>query len=120
MSDLTTFLAKMSALLFYARVLTTQIRWFRYGLWLTQTLNFLWYLSSIARCFLSCVPVDKYWRPGKAGSCRDPNALYLGNVIPAVIIDLLILLLPLPIISRLSMKKSRKVLITGVFICGYL
>lgn len=120
MSDLGIALAKASCLFFYARTFTTQNRWFRYGLWLGQTLNFLWWLSAVARCLLFCDPVDKYWNVDKPGFCRSADALYIGSAVPSTVIDVFVLLLPLPMIARLSMKLSRKALVAGVFICGYL
>ena len=119
MSDLGIALAKTSCLLFYARIFPIQSRWFRYGLWLGHTLNFLWWLTSIARCLLFCDPVDRYWDTEKPGFCRRPNALYIGNAIPSVVIDIYILLLPLPIIAGLSIKLGRKLFVLGVFVCGY-
>ncbi|KAL6716059.1 hypothetical protein ACLMJK_007021 [Lecanora helva] len=120
MSDLALTLSKTSVLLFYARIFSIRSTWFKWGLWLAHTLNFLWWLSSIARCLLFCTPVDKYWNHKKPGHCRGGGALYIGSAVPSVVIDILILLLPLPIIARLSMKASRKALVTGVFVCGYL
>ena len=113
-------LSKASVLFFYARIFTTQSRLFRYGLWVGHILNFLWWLTSIARCLLFCVPVDKYWNIQKPGFCRSADALYIGSAVPSVVIDAYVLLLPLPIIARLSMKLGRKTLVIVVFICAYL
>ena len=120
MSDLSAGLAKASCLLFYARTFTTQRRWFRYGLWLGHTLNSLWWLTSIARVLLLCSPVERYWDRTKPGYCRSLSALYAGSAIPSVVIDVYVLVLPLPIIVGLSMKTSRKFLVAGAFFCGYM
>lgn len=119
MADLGISLPKASVLFFYARIFTTQNRMFRYGLWLAHTLNLLWWISSIVRCLLFCAPVDKYWHTKKPGSCRGGHGLFIGSAVPSVVIDFFILILPLPMISGLSLKKSRKFLVIGVFICGY-
>ena len=121
MSDLGIMIPKASVLFFYARIFTTQQRWFRAGLWLAHILNVAWWLSAVARCLLFCNPVEKYWE-GEAvpGFCRSADALYIGSAVPSVVIDFFVLLLPLPIIARLSMKLGRKAAITGLFICGYL
>ena len=119
MSDLGIALAKASCLLFYARIFTIRSWWFQYGLWLGHTLNFLWLLTCVARCLLFCDPVDKYWDIEKPGFCRRPDALYIANAVASVVIDIYILLLPLPIIAGLSMKLGRKLFVSGVFVCGY-
>ncbi len=54
------------------------------------------------------------------GHCSNEDTLWLGSVIPSVIIDLIILIMPLPMIWKLQMKLTKKILIMGVFMCGYL
>ena len=120
MGDIGLALPKASVLFFYSRVLTTQNRAFKYGLWFGHILNVLWWIASVVRCLIFCTPVDKYWNKAKPGHCRSADALYIASAVPSVAIDLYILLLPLPIIWRLSMKLSRKILVAGVFLSGYL
>ena len=120
LSDAGLSLSKASVLFFYARVFTTQTRWFKYGLWLAHGLNFCWWLSAVARVLLFCAPVQKYWEFALPGFCRSSESLYIGSAVPSVIIDLFILLLPLPLMSKLSLKLGRKILIIGIFLCGYL
>ena len=120
LSDAGTSLPKASVLLFYARIFTIQNRNFQYGLWVGHALNFLWWITAIARCLLLCWPVEKYWNTEEAGVCRSADALWIGSAVPSVVIDLYILLLPLPIIWTLSMRLGRKLLVIGVFACGYL
>ena len=115
-SDAGIALPKASVLLFYQRVLTTQNQWFKCGLWLGHSLNFLWWLSGIARDLVFCDPVYKYWKPETPGSCRSAASLYLGSAIPSVVIDFYILILPLPVLARLSLKFIRKLLIWGYFL----
>lgn len=120
MGDAGISLPKASVLFIYARVFTTHNRAFRYGLWLGQILNFLSWIAAITRCLLFCTPVDKYWKTNKQGFCRSADALYIGSAVPNVVIDLYILLLPLPILLGLSLKLGRKMLVIGVFVCGYM
>jgi len=120
MGDAGISLPKGSVLLFYARIFTTQNRAFRYALWVGHALNFLWWIGAIVRCVLFCSPVEKYWNTSEPAFCRNADVMYIGSAVPSVVIDLYILLLPLPIIWTLSMKLSRKLLVIGVFLCGYL
>ena len=120
MSDIGVTLPKASVLFFYVRIFTTQNKWFRRAVYLAHALNIGWWLSAIARCLLFCDPVHKYWDTKTPGFCRPSNSLYIGSAVPSVAIDLIILLLPLPVISTLSLKFSRKILVSGVFVCGYL
>ncbi|KAA6409751.1 MAG: hypothetical protein FRX48_06363 [Lasallia pustulata] len=120
MGDAGISLPKASVLFMYSRVFTTRNRAFRYGFWLGQTLNFLAWIAAITRCLLFCTPVDKYWKTNGPGFCRSADSLYIGSAVPNVAIDLYILILPLPILLGLSLKRARKFLIVGVFLCGYL
>lgn len=106
MGDAGISLPKASVLLFYARIFTTLSRPFRYALWIGHTLNFLWWIGAIVRCVLFCSPTQKYWDTEKPGFCRSADALYVGSAVPSVVIDLYILLLPLPIIWTLFMRLS--------------
>lgn len=44
----------------------------------------------------------------------------VGNSIASVIIDLVILIIPLPVLWKLQLKLGKKLLISGVFTGGYL
>ena len=117
--DISISLPKISVLLFYARVFTTQERVFRYALWFTHFLVIGWLLSIVLFTSLLCDPVEKQWKPTIPGYCHPNTEAWLASAIPSVVIDLILLLLPLPMLWRLQMKKSRKFLIMAVFICGY-
>lgn len=120
LGDLGISLPKASVLFFYARVFTTQNRGFKIALWIGQILNLLWWLTAIARVCLFCTPVQKYWEGALVeGVCRNADSLYIGSAVPSVILDLYILLLPLPMMARLNLKPGRKILLMGVFILGY-
>ena len=120
MGDIGITLPKASVLFLYARVFTTNNRFFRYGLWLGHFLNVAWWLAAVGRCAAFCSPIEKYWNPKIPGKCLEPKALYISSALPSVVIDLYILLLPMPIIWILSLKAGRKLLVFGVFLCGYL
>ncbi|KAL8949409.1 MAG: hypothetical protein Q9222_004478 [Ikaeria aurantiellina] len=110
---------KISALLFYARIFGTQNKAFRYMLWLTHFLVIGWLLSIMMLGVFLCDPVEKQWKPYLDGHCKPNSALWLGSAIPSVVIDLILLLLPLPMLWRLQMKKQRRILIMTVFAFGY-
>ena len=113
--SLTTF----SALLFYTRIFTSQSARFRRTIWMTHALVLLWLLGIWFATLFLCSPIQKQWNPTVDGSCGDTGGLWLGSAIPSVIIDAIILALPMPMLWRLKLKRSRKILVTGVFICGY-
>ncbi|CAL8578613.1 hypothetical protein XPA_004382 [Xanthoria parietina] len=117
--DTSISLPKTSVLLFYARIFGTQAKPFKYALYCTHFLVAGWLLSiSMLGVFL-CDPVEKYWNQLLPGHCHPNSALWLGTAIPSVGIDLILLLLPLPMLWRLQMDRSRRILIMTVFAFGY-
>jgi hypothetical protein len=112
-------LAKLSVLLFYARIFDTGSSRFRYALYVTHALVLAWLLGICLSTLFLCKPIQKQWLPDIPGTCANTGGLWLGSAIPSVIIDLVILVLPLLMLWRLKTKKSRKLLTIGIFICGY-
>ena len=117
--DLSITIPKCSALLFYARIFGNVSRTFVYSLWAIGFCIFGWLISLWLFTLFLCDPVKKQWLPTTPGHCHPTSALWLGSAIPSVAIDLMILFVPIPMLWQLQMKKSRKALIIGVFLCGY-
>ncbi|PYI25962.1 hypothetical protein BP00DRAFT_357175 [Aspergillus indologenus CBS 114.80] len=111
--------ARASALFFYARVLSQGPSRFRYALWVVHGLNIAWSISTILMIFLTCSPIEKNWMPDRPGTCIDTKSLWLGFGTPDLIIDVLVLLLPLPMLWKLHLRLMRRLLLAGVFTCGY-
>ncbi|KAI1747579.1 hypothetical protein F4782DRAFT_535240 [Xylaria castorea] len=114
-------LAKASALIFLSRVFPSYANppWFNIAIWIIHSLNFAMYLGIVLGTFLMCNPVQKNWIPTLPGYCGTPSRLYIGSAVPNTAIDLFILILPVPMIWRLHMCRSRKAGITAVFVLGY-
>ncbi|RDW86502.1 uncharacterized protein DSM5745_03144 [Aspergillus mulundensis] len=113
-------IAKASALLFYARVFTQTHSRLRYCLWTLHALNVAWLLGTLFAVVFMCLPVSKVWHRDIPGHCRSPSAIWLGSGISGVFIDVLILVLPIPIVWGLQMKPCRKFLAVLVIILGHL
>ncbi|KAI3342579.1 hypothetical protein F4824DRAFT_446776 [Ustulina deusta] len=119
--DFTLFLTKASALFFYSRVFVrhTHTTRFRYALWIVHFLNLSWLLGITFGTIFMCNPVAKGYQPDLPGTCGPIGALWVGSAIPSVIIDLIILLLPVPKIWGLEISLAKKSGITVVFALGY-
>ena len=99
--DIGISMAKTSALFFYARIFTTHDPKFRWALWTTHAFVVLWLLALIISNVYLCTPTRKYWHYGMPGHCRDNTTAGLSSAIASAIIDLIILLLPMPMLWRL-------------------
>jgi hypothetical protein len=119
--DTALVLLKASALLFFARIFLSQqySTWFSWCLYATHFLNIAWFLGIVFSSAFMCQPIAKSWNPTLEGKCGSTPGLWLGSAIPSVVIDLIILLLPLPMIWSLKMSTARKSGITAIFVCGY-
>ena len=118
--DIGTAISKSSALFFYARIFGNGSPSFTYALWTVHALNAVWLVGISFAVIFQCHPVARTWNPTLEGNCGiSPGNLWLGTVIGSIVVDLLILILPLPMLWRLQMKLQKKVLVIGVFICAY-
>jgi hypothetical protein len=118
--DTGTAVAKSSALFFYARVFGVVNSTFRYGLWVVHFLNIGWLIGILFGVIFECSPIEKAWKVTLPGTCLNTGNLWLGSGIGSLLIDVIILLMPLPMLWQLQLKMVRKLQIIGVFICGYL
>ncbi|KAF2010700.1 hypothetical protein BU24DRAFT_400218 [Aaosphaeria arxii CBS 175.79] len=119
--DVSLFLTKTSALLFLTRLFPrhTNPTWWNIALWVTHGMNSAWFVGICFGTAFMCKPLAKGWNPLIPGECGATSALWIGSAIPSVIIDLVILLLPLPKIWFLHISVARKTGVTLVFILGY-
>lgn len=115
------YILKESALMFFWRVFPPQAtsKTFKVCLWVTHVCNFLWFFGmQLANTFM-CSPIRAQWEPLEEGRCGSITAFWLGTRIPSVIIDLMILLLPMPKIWGLKMSIWRKLGLIVTFTLGY-
>lgn len=92
-------LAKYSILLFYSRIFKEKR--FEIALRVTFAAVTIWFLAIEISVLAECVPVSALWDPTQPGTCIDLAAFYQGSGIPNVLLNLLILVLPLPMIWTL-------------------
>ncbi|KAI1770635.1 hypothetical protein F4818DRAFT_432171 [Hypoxylon cercidicola] len=113
-------LAKSSALLFYQRVFDRPGSRVRYAILITHILNIAWWITFTVEVLAHCQPIQKTWSPFmKEGFCFNGHTVYLGYSVISVIIDLLILLIPVPILWKLKLSALRKLMVTFIFVMGY-
>ena len=76
------------------------------------------YGVQIVTSSLSCIPNTALSDFTIQGGCIDLVRFYIGIMIPNVITDLALLMLPIPYIWRLHVTISQKALVAGAFIMG--
>lgn len=111
-------LTKISILLQYLRIFNvTNIRKLCYiqiaivsvyGVWL--------FFSSV----LNCVPIARNWDKTVQGKCLPTTPLWLTNAALNILTDIMIVLLPMPVISSLMLPLKQKLWLTIVLAFGLL
>ncbi|GKZ35836.1 hypothetical protein AbraIFM66950_006634 [Aspergillus brasiliensis] len=110
-------LIKLSVLLFYRRIFgMNKAMWFcvalTIGYWISCTIAFL----------VCCRPVSYYWTqyadPAGGRCVYNLYPFYIGNAAANVTTDVIILLVPMPLIWKLHMRTTQKVLICSIFLLG--
>lgn len=114
-------ITKTSALLFLHRIFPRQgsATWFKWTLWIAHIINTAWLVGYTLVEIFQCNPIAKFWNPGLPGECILQSRIYIGAAAPSVAIDLLILILPLPLLWGLNTSRARKIGIIIVFVLGY-
>ena len=112
---------KYSALLFYVRVF--EIKWnsrlFRANILISVGLVTVWVLFALLFGVFQCTPIRKAWAPQIPGHCVNNRDWFTGFQIASVLIDVYIMLLPLPTLWSLHTGRKRKLILTGFFFCAY-
>lgn len=75
-------------------------------------------IGAILQAFLLCRPFAKNWNPLLPGVCGSSTQTILAEAIINMIIDVAIMILPMPLIWRLQMAQRRKVTLTMIFGLG--
>ncbi|KAI0010038.1 hypothetical protein F4779DRAFT_579779 [Xylariaceae sp. FL0662B] len=110
-------LAKASILTMYYRIFPTGFM--KKGCSILGAMVLSWWIAVIIVSFVQCRPMKKIWNPQmEGGTCLDTNSYFLGNSIPNIITDMLILSLPSYQVWNLQMRPAQKAAVGGIFLLG--
>ncbi|MCJ1476642.1 hypothetical protein MMC13_005310 [Lambiella insularis] len=109
---------KLSILLFYARIFPNKN--FRKQLYAVGAVVIMWWISCQFTTIFECTPIDYFWTAdsGVDGRCIAIQKYFLGQAIPSIITDLVILIIPLPPIWHLNLPTTQRIALSGVFLLG--
>ncbi|KAJ5519097.1 hypothetical protein N7453_001519 [Penicillium expansum] len=112
-------LPKLSVLCFYHRVLKRGATWVRPTLWAVGTLCASWLIGSWLATTFQCTPIHASWQAVPDSKCFTQWKFFTGTAAPSAVLDLVILLIPMPLLWSLHLTKGKRLLLIGLFICGY-
>lgn len=106
-------LPKVSILLFYLRLNPTKN--FRYSTYAVIFLTMAYLTSLLLVQLFACQPVKKLWQPLIDGKCINEDPVYLVIPIAGTLLDIMVLLLPIPMLIKLQVNLRTKLLLGAVF-----
>ncbi|MCJ1286774.1 hypothetical protein MMC26_006120 [Xylographa opegraphella] len=114
---------KMSILLLLRRIFpasVTPVAW-RAVWYFVVAWVLLWLVGCGCATIFQCLPVSFYWNQitgDTNGFCVNEYIFLAGNAALNIASDIMILVLPMPIVWRLHIKKSQKLAISSIFLLG--
>lgn len=106
--------AKMSLLLYY-RVLSPQL-WWKVSIYATMCLVCGYCVSLFFAQLLACRPVAASWDITITNyTCIDRQAVFRATAVFGIVSDLILLLLPIPLVAQLHMPLTQKLGVVLVF-----
>lgn len=111
-------LIKVSVLLFYVRVFRT-VRAYQIIFWIVGVILVGCGIVIDLLALLTCNPTQKSWNSTVSDHCLSRSSNFFRSAVPNVVTDLILLILPMPILWHLQIKISRKIGLVAVFATGY-
>lgn len=115
-----TVLAKLVLCIFYFRL--SRIRWYRYSIHFTAFITIAAFASVWFSVQFACTPIEAAWnlRLFTGTNCIDRPPVYMLQAIMGGVTDVMLMVLPLPIILRLQMSWKQKAGLVAWFGTGLL
>lgn len=109
---------KLSLLAFYWRIFNiASIRW---PIRILFVAVIAWLVARYIAIVFHCIPVAAYWDKSiKNATCGvDDRLFFMGTNTVNFILDLIVLVLPMPYVKRLQVQRSQKLVVFGMFALG--
>ncbi|KAL4883155.1 hypothetical protein BJY04DRAFT_216453 [Aspergillus karnatakaensis] len=111
--------SKIAVLMLYLRLFVgTPLR--RFTIWLTAGTIVTYSLAFVVALILACSPISRAWDDGPPGGCMPRTYIYLGTTIANTISDIILILIPIPVVHELHLALIEKVGVMFMFGVGCL
>lgn len=112
-------LEKTSILLLYLRIFHVR-RWFRFTTYVLLAFIWMWGISESLVAIFQCNPVAYHWDKSINGTCINQQSYYIWVCVPNNIHDVVMLILPMPVVWKLQIGLRKKLALSCVFVIGSL
>ncbi|KAH7122025.1 hypothetical protein B0J13DRAFT_155884 [Dactylonectria estremocensis] len=110
---------KIALLISYLRLLSgTDHCTYRGVVWFTIGAVFLSHLGCALCLILACKPVTKSWNPLQDGTCLPAGPSFTAYAVVTIVADVIVAILPLPVLLRLEIRLAKKVGLVTIFGLG--
>ncbi|KAF2196640.1 hypothetical protein GQ43DRAFT_435834 [Delitschia confertaspora ATCC 74209] len=107
---------KFSVLAFYWRLFAVNAR---ISIYIVTFMAVSWCTAIFFCVLFSCIPVQAAWDITIVGAkCIPIRSIYLGGSVPNVVLDLILVLLPVPYVMRLNAPLAQRIVLAGMFALG--
>lgn len=111
-------LIKLSILAMYLRIFPS--REFKLGAYIIGGTVIAWCIAIALVCIFQCDPLYKAWVPWAAGTCINLKASFIGNAVPNILTDIIILAMPIKQVWNLHATWAQKISLLCTFSLGSL
>ncbi|GAB1314742.1 PTH11-type G-protein coupled receptor protein [Madurella fahalii] len=108
---------KLSILLMYYRIF--HVPYFKKVAYGIAAFIIAWVICITFLFIFICIPVEKLWYPDLPGHCIDQVGTWIANAASTILSDIAILVLPIPQVWKLQLRRPEKVGITVAFCLGF-
>ncbi|KAF1830495.1 hypothetical protein BDW02DRAFT_572956 [Decorospora gaudefroyi] len=107
---------KLSLLAFYWRLFEVKAR---ITIYVVTAMSLAWCIAIFLCVIFSCIPVQAAWDITITDkTCIPIRSIYLGGSVPNVILDLVLVIMPIPYVLRLHAPVAQRVVLVGMFALG--
>lgn len=110
--------SKFSILFQYLRIFPS--RKFRLACYGVMAIVAAYTTWAVVSGYVNCVPVPRFWNRKLDGYCLSFEAVWFFNASMNIATDIALLVLPMPLLSRLQLPRMQKFALMGVFAVGIL
>ena len=112
------FITKISILLCFLRIFPQ--RWFRYTIYSTITFITLKGIIILFILIFRCLPISSIWDRSVTPKCLKLYTIVYAAAGFSIFEDVWILVLPIPVLQSLNIKRAKKLVLVGMFSVGSL
>ena len=109
---------RLSLLVFYHRLFP--VRRFTIVAVIMGVILIAWWISFLFAIIFSCVPVGSFWDKSIVGDCVNEHTLSWGVTGSELVVNIILLVLPIPWLWDLRLALTKKLALIGVFLLGCL